>query len=160
MLPNNLTSASLREVALNKLVALNSNTATANTVRGWIYVHTHIHAYCRSGNFRALNFRVKKFSWSRIPTKIFYGIKSILRSQVWWSGTRLHMPRKWTVCCVRGCHIAVGKVFVWEREPKNTVRMYCGSKDRQFIGHWAKRCNTFSMSQLWVSRRSHPVWNN
>ena len=32
MLPNNLTSASLREVALNKLVALNPNTATANTV--------------------------------------------------------------------------------------------------------------------------------
>ena len=33
-------------------------------------------------NFRVLNFRVKIFSCSRIPTKIFDGIKSILRSQV------------------------------------------------------------------------------
>ena len=44
VLPNNLTSASLREVALNKLVALNSNTATANTVRGRILcIHTYMH---------------------------------------------------------------------------------------------------------------------
>ena len=30
------------------------------------------------------------------------------------------------------------------------VRVYLGSKDRQFIGHWAKSCHTFAMSQ-WAS---------
>ena len=27
-------------------------------------------------------------------------------------------------------HTAVGKLLAWEREPRNAVGMYCGSKDR------------------------------
>ena len=80
-------------------------------------------------NFGVLNFRVKIFSWSRIPTKIFFfvdGIKSIVRSQVS-EGVQ-------TVCCIRGYHAAVGELLARERELKNAVGTYCGSKDRRFIG--------------------------
>ena len=30
---------------------------------------------------------------------------------------------------------AVGELLTCEGEPKNAVGTYCGSKDRQFIGH-------------------------
>ena len=36
-----------------------------------------------------------------------------------------------TACCVCGYHKAVGELLAWEREPKNTVGTYCGSKERQ-----------------------------
>ena len=114
------------------------------------FVHTrHAHACTRKStvdleifmleNFRVLNFRVKIFSESRIPTKNFFdGIKSILRSQVWWSGTRHCTPRKRGVCYIHGYHTAVGKLLAREREPKNAVGTYCGSEDRRFVGHWAE----------------------
>ena len=58
--------------------------------------------------------------------QIFYGI---LRSQIQWSGVRPRKPRSWG----RDYHKAVGKLLAYEREPKNTVGTYCGSKDWQFM---------------------------
>ena len=40
--------------------------------------------------------------------------------------------RLWANC---GYHAAVGELLAWNREPKSAVGMYCGSKDRRFIGH-------------------------
>ena len=96
-------------------------------------------------NFRVLNFRVQIFSWSRIPTEIFDDIKSILYIPRFSNicNETTHAPRTRGVritCCVRGRIVATMQllanyIFAWSREPKNAVGMYCGSKDRRFIGH-------------------------
>ena len=31
--------------------------------------------------------------------------------------------------------------YMHAKQAKNTVGMYCNSKDRQFIGHWAESCH-------------------
>ena len=49
-----------------------------------------------------------------------------------------HQKKKWSTnnaCCVYGYYTAVDKLYACEREAKNAVVMYCGSKDRQFIGY-------------------------
>ena len=67
---------------------------------------------------------------------IFDGIKLILRSQVWWSGTRLHSPStEQFAAFVATWHTTVGELLAWEREPKNTEGTYCGSKDGWSIRH-------------------------
>ena len=35
-----------------------------------------------------------------------------------------------TDCCVRGCHADVGELLAHERELRNAVGIYCGSKDK------------------------------
>ena len=67
---------------------------------------------------------------------IFDGIKLILRSQVWWFGTRLCSPStEQFAAFVATWHTTVGELLAWEREPKNTEDTYCGSKDGWSIGH-------------------------
>ena len=66
---------------------------------------------------------------------------------------RLHMSRKsgvQTACCICGYHGAVGELHTCEREVKNAVGTYCGSKDSRFIGHLVESCHAFAMSHLWV----------
>ena len=50
----------------------------------------------------------------------------------------MHAKKTWSMNSLlrswgHGHHIAVGELLVCERELKNTVVMYCGSKDGQFI---------------------------
>ena len=87
-------------------------------------------------NFCVLNFRVKIFSWSRIPTKNFLTVLNRLFYVPKFneSGTRLRMPRKLGACCVRGYHAAVVELLARERELKNAVGTHCGNKDRRIIG--------------------------
>ena len=66
-------------------------------------------------NFRVLIFHVKYFHGQGYP----------------WNDAKKTWSIR-TVCCVRGYYAAVGELLVCE---KNTVGTYCGSKDRQFIGH-------------------------
>ena len=41
--------------------------------------------------------------------------------------------------------------LAWEREPRNTVGTYCGSKDRWFIRHWIE-CFIIRLTQMYVSQ--------
>ena len=50
-----------------------------------------------------------------------------------WNET-LHAKKR-GVCCVHGYHAAVGELLAQGREPQNAVGTYCGSEDRQFVGH-------------------------
>ena len=92
--------------------------------------------------FRVLNFCVKIFSWSRIPTKIFDGLNRFYVPRFGDLERDSAKPRKRgirTVCCVLSCvcgyHAAVGELLAREKEPKVAVGTYCGSEDRRFIGH-------------------------
>ena len=47
-----------------------------------------------------------------------------------------HQKKAWSMnnaCCVYGYYAAVDKLYTCEREVKNAIGMYCGSRDRQFI---------------------------
>ena len=56
---------------------------------------------------------------------IFDGIKLILRSQVWWSGTRLRSPStEQFAAFVATWHTTVGELLAWEREPKFLVKYF------------------------------------
>ena len=64
---------------------------------------------------------------------------------------RLCVPRKrevWTSCCARGYHAAVDKLHTCERELRNAVGMYCGSKDRHL-----ESCHMFATSHSQISKK-------
>ena len=97
---------------------------------------SHHIMYRRSGNFHVVkflrfNFSEKIFSWSRIPMKIFFYIPRF-------SDLKQDYTHSWskTACCIHGYHTAFGKLLTCEREVKNAIGTYCGSKDRRFLGHW------------------------
>ena len=107
-----------------------------------------------SGNFRVIRFKFsrKNISWSRIPTKIFW--RFTFPGLVIWNETThairtACMLRSWLPCSCWRTTIAC------KREPNNAVGTYCGSKDRRFIGHWAKSFRAFAMSSsdMLVSKR-------
>ena len=82
-----------------------------------------------------------------------------------WNVT-MHTKKRgvWTAWHVYGHHAAVVKL-VCKRELNNAV-VYCCTKDRRFIGHWADHCHGFTMSCLQVlkkrlstvQRGAEPVW--
>ena len=66
--------------------------------------------------FCVLNFRV--FLLSRIPTKNFWQWLYVPRfGDLEQDNARQENVEYKTVCCVRGNHVAVGELLVWEREP-------------------------------------------
>ena len=79
-------------------------------------------------NFSVLIFCVNIFSWSRIPI---------------WNETTHQENRVLTACYVHGYYKAVGQLHTCEREAKNVVGTYCGSKDSWFIGHWVVSGHAF-----------------
>ena len=82
-------------------------------------------------NFCVLIFRKKYFRGLGYPWKYF----STFPGLVIWSKT-IHTPGVKTACCIHGYHTAFGKLLTCEREVRNAIGTYCGSKDRRFLGHW------------------------
>ena len=126
-----------------------------------VSIRSDISFYCRSGNFRVIkfscfkNFCVKIFSWSRIAMKIFWRFYVPRFSNLEWNFYAKEYEYEELACCVRSYHAAVGEPLACKREPNNAIGTYCGSKDRRFIGQWAKSCHTFAMSSsdMLVSKR-------
>ena len=129
-----------------------------------ITLHTFDHSeyYHRSGNFRVVKFscfifRAKFFLWSTIPMKIFWRYVPRLSDLEW--DYACHNSKKHgiqTTCCVRGYHPAVGELHLL----KNIVGTYCGSKDRQLIGHWAEVVTRLPWVTCGYRRRGCLAQNN
>ena len=101
------------------------NISTGKPGRDWEWLCFKV--YHRSGNFYVVkfscfNFCVKIFSWSTIPTNIFWRYVPDL------AGTRLHQENM-EACWICGCQAAVGKLrlrkrakercrnVLWEKRP-------------------------------------------
>ena len=86
-------------------------------------------------NFRILNFRIKIFSWSWIPTNIFLTvlIGSAFPGLVIWNETA-HAKKTWSTNSLRAAFVAtiqlLANYYGCKREPNDAVGTYCASKDR------------------------------
>ena len=86
----------------------------------------------------------KHFHGVRFPQKNFDGILYTFLVLVIWNEI-MHIKKKnWSTNSLLHLWLATIQLLVnymHAKQAKNTVGMYCNSKDRQFIGHWAESCH-------------------
>ena len=102
----------------------------------------------------------KYFRGPGCPRKFFDG-NSTFPGLVIWNETS-HTKKMWSTNSLRAAFVGHWlPLSSWritigcKRELNDAVGTYCGSKDRQFIEHWAKSCHAFaiSSSDLLVSKK-------